>query len=94
MYFINYFFFRQSTLASQRHNSDDKRNDVNSRLIMMDNEDEKLLDVVGSPDSPMHHSLPSASTLPGHHPSKFINVFALLLLLLKINCVIILEKKN
>jgi len=58
---------RQALLAAQRHSSDEKRPESNRGA---DNDDEKLLDVVGSPESPLH-SLHSTNNLSTHHPGRF-----------------------
>ncbi|XP_065201564.1 optomotor-blind protein-like isoform X3 [Planococcus citri] len=58
---------KQALLAAQRHSSDEKRPE-SARGV--DNDDDKLLDVVGSPESPLH-SLHSANNLAAQHPGWF-----------------------
>lgn len=60
--------YRQALLAAQRHSSDEKRPE-SARGV--DNDDDKLLDVVGSPESPLH-SLHSANNLAAQHPGNFL----------------------
>lgn len=58
---------RQALLAAQRHHEEAKRPGEAS-VCRGDADDDKLLDVVGTSDTPLHPLHPAHHLTPHHHP--------------------------